>query len=163
MINQKKINAYMDLVNVIVKKDGDKWVIESWEATPEPFSTDDELMEYIDYELREIEAIYTANNELDDLWEIYNENGLELPGKEARAEQIDAGQLVKAVRDEYTWIYDAEEDGRTFDYTPALDRFEDLKPWEKILLDKYITEAQDLIVSDREVLAFISTIDKGNF
>lgn len=163
MINKKKINAYMDLVNVIVKKAGDKWIIDTADSGPDPFTSDEELMEYINYELREIEAIYTANGELDDLQKIYEENGLELNSKEARAEQIDAGQLVKAVRSEYTWIYDAEDEGRTFDYTPALDRFEDLKPWEKILLDKYITEAQDLIVSDREVLAFISTIDKGNF
>ncbi len=95
MINQKKINAYMDLVNVIVKKAGDKWIIDSADSGPDSFSTDEELMEYINYELQEIEAMYTANGELDDLQKIYKENGLELNSKEARAKQIDARRAAR--------------------------------------------------------------------
>lgn len=99
MINQKKINAYMDLVNVIVKKAGDKWIIDTADSGPDPFNSDEELMEYINYELREIEATYTANGELDDLLEIYRENGLELPGEEYAAAMY-AGKEIVVIADD---------------------------------------------------------------
>ena len=75
---QKRISVYMDLCNVIVKNDGDRWIIDSPDSGPDGFDTRAELMAYINGELEEIRKVYESNGEMDELRAIYEENGMEV-------------------------------------------------------------------------------------
>lgn len=75
--DRAKINAYMDFVNVIIKQDGNKWIIDSSDTGPDGFDTKAELMHYIDGELEEIRKVYESNGEMDDFMEVCKENGME--------------------------------------------------------------------------------------
>lgn len=76
--DRAKINVYMDLCNVIVKEDARGWTIDSPDAAPGTFNTRAELMEYIENELTEIRGAYIMNGEFEEYRAICQANGLDV-------------------------------------------------------------------------------------